>query len=246
TVLEAQYLAGDLEGIEWMLAKNELSKARLRIINAKSEILKWKQEIFQLALLPSSAQLLDSSFNRVNEVPLHYFSNFSYSNYHELLNQSNLDNAGVAQKIQTSPDLSIGYFHQSLEKEYGFQGINMGLSIPINRKKSKAIQSQAIIESEILANQALQTNQDWELQLIHLKENKEVLQLNEEFYTSNFDSDFDSNYSRINQKLSSGEIDVLKYSQYLTSLIETKYNYLNWIKTWNKNQIETAFYTQTK
>ena len=244
--LEAQYQAGDIDGVEWMLAKNELSKARLRIINANAEILKWKQQIYRLALLPSTAEITDTNFVQLTTISPLYFSNFSYSNYHNLLNQSNLSKAGAIQKIEASPNISVGYFHQSLEKEYGFQGVNMGLSIPIDRKKSKAIESQAIIQSDIISNRALQTNQDWALRVIQLEENLEILQLNKAFYTSNFNVEFENNYARINQKLSSGEIDLLKYSQYLTSLIETKDNYLHWIKTWNINQIETAFYTQTK
>ena len=150
------------------------------------------------------------------------------------------------QKLNNTPSLSAGYFHQSLEKQFGFQGVNLGIAIPIDRSKASAAKQIGELEKNLVLQEQTQVKQDFDLVLLQELRKQKILAKSESIYIASFLEENKKSMQRLNSKLTEGEIDAATYGLYLQNIINTEINYLTWILNTNLNTIEIAYHTQSK
>lgn len=203
------------------------------------------QTIYSKALLASSTVLVSSSFERYVEGGFQ-FSPTAYTEFYATKTEAIQTNALLQQKLSNAPSLSAGYFHQSLEKEFGFQGLNLGIAIPIDRNRASASKAVGELEKSLVLQEQTQMRQDFNLVLLQEQRKQEILAQSELIYTPLFLQENKKNNERLSSKLTEGEIDAATYGLYLQNIINTDVNYLTWVLQSNLNQIEIAYHTQTK
>lgn len=244
-VIESRYANGEIDAMDWIFAKNELAKLQARILAAQTQKMKREQAIYSIAFLPSGTALESVPFERHLE-PIVQFDSSSYQQFYATKSDAILNAASLHKKLNNTPSISAGYFHQSLENEFGFQGLNLGIAIPIDRSRANAAKAIGELEKNVVLQEQAQQVQDFNLILLQEKQKRKILAKSELIYTPTFLSENQKNILRLNSKLAEGEIDAATYGLYLQNIINTEINYLEWVLQCNLNQIEINYHTQLK
>lgn len=242
--LELQYKQGELDAIDLMLAKNEWNNVQARYLDLSNQQIEVYRLMSNKARLTPSEQLESDSFDLLSTRAVEIPDSHRYFNYY---NQKRLfvERAGeLQQKLLLKPEFGIGYFHQSIEKQFNHQGVTASLAIPLDRRRAKAALNKAQLDAQFVAEELDSKQNEFNLLLRQKKEQAALLQAASQIYTDEYIANFQNNRTKARLKLENGEIDVITYHQLMKSLIEAKINHLKWMKNWNNNQIELAYLTQ--
>ena len=112
--------------------------------------------------------------------------------------------------IMRNPDWKLGYFAQSLEKEFLFQGIQFGILIPFDYRRNAVRIDQLVIERQQLQNQLEHSA----LILGHQKDNRQVeleqLRNLINTYRTTVEPGLNRSLEKLNKKLETGDICFMK------------------------------------
>ena len=214
-------------------------KIRLKsILNLKEEIV-----LAENNFVPAKALFADSVY--LNQNPVLAFAT----------QQVQLANANKnVEKALRKPDFTAGYFLQSLtgnqENEGNFiyyngiprfQGVNLGISIPLFGKASKARVQAA--ETQILVQQknAEYLKNQLNSQLIQQIEEQKVNQSLIDYYTKTALPNAETIGNNSRKAFQNGEIGYVEYLQSLNTVLEIQQNYLNAINQFNQNNINIQY-----
>lgn len=208
-------------------------------------ILNWKEDIVlaERGFTPTKALLADSIY--LNQNPTLALAT----------QQIQLTNANKnVEKALRKPDFTAGYFMQSLTGNQDiegvntyyngiprFQGVNIGISIPLFGKASKArIQAS---ETAILVQQknAEYLRNQLNSQLLQQIEEQKVNQSLIDYFTKTAlpNSEIISNNAK--KAFQNGEIGYVEYLQSLETVLKIQQNYLNALSEFNQNNINIQY-----
>jgi heavy metal efflux system protein len=171
------------------------------------------------------------------------------------LQQIQLANANKnVEKALRKPDFTAGYFVQSLTGNQDiegsnfyynglprFQGVNLGINIPLFGKASKArIQA---TETQILVQQknAEYLKNQLNSQLIQQIEEQKVNQSLIDYYTKTALPNAEIIGNNARKAFQNGEIGYVEYLQSLETVLSVQQNYLNAINQFNQNNINIQY-----
>jgi cobalt-zinc-cadmium resistance protein CzcA len=171
------------------------------------------------------------------------------------LQQIQLANANKnVEKALRKPDFTVGYFMQSLTGNQEiegksfyydgiprFQGVNVGISIPLFGKASKArIQAS---ETEILVQQknVEYFKNQLNSQLLQQIEEQKVNQSLIEYYTKTALPNAEIIGNNALKAFQNGEVGYVEYLQSLETVLKIQQNYLNAINQFNQNNINIQY-----
>lgn len=140
------------------------------------------------------------------------------------------------------PELSVGYFNQSINEVRGFQGVTAGLRFPLwFVPKSKEVKM-ARINAEIARNEYNLTEKRINLQYeSHLDELQEYLNLYNKFGV-NWEGQLEVLLDKAGIQLDAGEIDYYRFMQLYAQAIEMELNRLKLINNINQTIIHLEYY----
>lgn len=144
------------------------------------------------------------------------------------------------------PDLNIGYFMQSLEKNWAFQGISVGVGIPLDKKtvKTKRIQTDIIDQQLDLEKDAMIASYNTKIKRL-----KSQLATLEEFLDQ-FEQLYIPRQRKILQisrlQYEQGEISFLTLNQIQENIIQEQERYLEQINAFNTTVLELSYLTQKR
>jgi cobalt-zinc-cadmium resistance protein CzcA len=242
--LRLQYKQGELDAVEWMLAQNEWSNVQNRYLALSAESLNFYRTISNMARLSTNENLKPDSFTLVSTLDASIPDTHSYFNFFNQKRAFIQRSAELEQKLLLKPEFAIGYFHQSIERQFNHQGVTATFSIPLDRRKAKATIDKAQLNAQLATEELKLKQNEFSLLLSQKKQQAVLLQNAREIYTESYVNNFNNNRIKVRLKLENGEIDVITYHQLMKSLIEARINHLEWMKNWNNNQIELAYLTQ--
>ncbi|NME67054.1 CusA/CzcA family heavy metal efflux RND transporter [Flammeovirga aprica] len=166
--------------------------------------------------------------------------------------------AEAEKKIASSemlPDINLGYFNNSmngvpLSEDGGianssnrFQGVSVGLAIPIFYGSSKA----KVNASKLKAQNAMIQSQQYKIQLEgdYIRLEQEVNQLNGSlnYYESKALPQVDRIIKNAQKSFEHGAINYIEYFQNINQSLELKYNYLQTLNNFNQTMIELEYIT---
>ncbi|MCB9233256.1 MAG: CusA/CzcA family heavy metal efflux RND transporter [Bacteroidia bacterium] len=222
--MQARRDAGDLSEAEYMIFSQHLfglsnlkKQAELQSLELRSQLGKiaWLEPETEIEVpkgMPEPGLSMSRELNDLQLKPLKL--------------QIELGQA-MEKKIRQSylPSVRIGYFHQSLSKIYGYQGVSAGLAIPVFRtgKKLELWEANAQkLEAEIRLSER-------EMALRHELERLEsALQLTEnqlKLYEANYPQRLRNAYETLLQKLQTGDITTLEFVQQGQILLQSQNDY---------------------
>ncbi len=244
--IEIQYKAEDINKLNLLSAKSKRAMVRTRLQQIKSAV-KIQEKELQIMAGDTSVALMPASL-RTLELDLSSMS----SNMHPIqaMTKQQTQSAAAALSLARSkylPDLSFGYFNQSLigtarpdgsltTMSDRFAGIQAGISIPLFFGAKRA----AVKKAEYRLN----TQRSWEVYRLHefdlqkAKLHLKLLTHREEVATlQEIQSQSDEllNLSLTACKL--GEISYREYDLLVREQLEIKRNYLNSLHQWNQSWI---------
>ncbi|MFN3852143.1 MAG: CusA/CzcA family heavy metal efflux RND transporter [Spirosomataceae bacterium] len=200
-------------------------------------------EIAQSAFQPHASLLSDSTF--INQNPILQLA----------MQQIALASANRnVEKALLKPDFTAGYFIQSLtgNQEVNdktifyngfprFQGVNLGISIPIfskaNKARIQASESEVIVQkkkSEYLKNQL---NSQLLQQIQEQKTNQSLI----DYYTKTALPNAEIITKNATKAYQSGEVGYVEYLQSLETVLSIQQNYLHAINAFNQNAINIQY-----
>jgi cobalt-zinc-cadmium resistance protein CzcA len=146
------------------------------------------------------------------------------------------------EKSMYLPDLSVGYFNQSIDHVRGLQGVSIGVSVPLlNRNHHSAIRK-AEIQTEIQSNSYGKlenelTNRVESLRSILAQKGK-LLEENDAKWSAKIEMLTQASEVELNE----GEIDYTKYVQARGAILNLGIQRLQLIDDYNQTLLELNYY----
>ena len=209
------------------------------ILNLKGDIV-----LFEDEFLPVKAFVADSVYINQNSVLVLATQQIGLANANKNV-----------EKAQRKPDFIIGYFIQSLTGNQDiegnnivyyngkprFQGVNLGITVPLFGKASKArVQASKTVvlvqqkNAEYLKNQLSS-------QLLQQIEEQKVNQSLIDYHTKTALPNAEIISKNAQKSFQNGEIGYVEYLQSLETVLKIEQNYLNVINQFNQNNINIQY-----
>jgi len=244
-IVQLRFDAGETSRLDLELFQNQLTKYRQHILilqqesNAASYVLK------ELAYLPDTANLIAPAFQQMVLKPFDLDKNSSLYVQTFQLKQTLLDKQlQQLEKQAKLPDINLGYFAQSLEKEFAFQGLSIGIGIPLDRRTVKTQRMQFDLEKQQINNEQKALIKKFDTNINLLKNKIELIETYLNQYTQ-YTLPNQANILRIAQlQYEQGEIDFLPFSQIQEDLLTERKYYLEQVKAFNDAILELTYFTQ--
>jgi len=243
--LQAQFQAGEIDQVALALLQNELLQIQHAARQAATATNTSLVELKSSAYLPDSVMVVEDDFQRLAMPNLQYDTTQSQYWRSFTLKRNVLAVQSTYLLAEAKkPNIRIGYFLQSLEKDFAFQGVMAGISIPLDKSVTKTQAQQLQLEQV-----QLQHERDWVAQ--QLQKRLAILQLeiksNEAMLVA-FESSFlatrEAQLSRLTLQLEQGEIDFFRFSQLARTLLETEQLYFDVLQQHNQAVLEWIYITQ--
>ena len=139
------------------------------------------------------------------------------------------------------PQYRLGYFYQSLEKNHGYQGVQVTLGIPLDKRTEKTRMQKLTLEQHLIdSEREMQARQITER--IHaLESTLAQLQTSISFYDEELLGSQSRMLEVIRQQLELGEIDFFDFYQTQRLIVEKRNEYLDLIRMYNEKWIDLQF-----
>ncbi|NJC28028.1 TolC family protein [Neolewinella antarctica] len=146
--------AGTLGAIDEELLRQKVNFARRKRALSLSHYQAAETELRAIALLPPTLNLRPRP---LDIIPPSDMTRDTASAYEQLLRAQKRTlqrESALENELSTQPQISAGYFIQSLEQEYAFQGLTLGVAVPLDRRTAKVRSEQHQLERTQLDNEA--------------------------------------------------------------------------------------------
>lgn len=247
--IQLQYRVGEIDLLDLELFNTEKINFEQALNQAQRQAEKSEAKIKKLALFSDSTSLNTSTLKPLaspeNEVIFDADNSIYlqvYQRRKEVLDrQIQLENIHSKQT-----NWNIGYFAQSLQRAFVFQGIAVGVQIPIDKRSSRVKIQQLEIQQRMLENKQSVQLQEFEKEILSLKSFIENLQNSIEVYTQTILPKQAIILEKAKKQYEQGEIDFLRFSQIQEHLLARQNAYLSNVKTFNEQILHFNYITQTK
>lgn len=244
-VLAARYKAGELDFVSWELFKNEQNKM---LRNKSSLEHQYKTIAVQLrtaAFLEDSATFVSNNLNQLEGInkPLDLENSLYFATYKA--RQKIIAQQVSLEKIKAKQlNWNLGYFAQSLENQFVFQGFSIGVEVPIDQRGAKVKQQQLLLEQQQNQNKEEFERRYFQGQLQKAQENLDFYKQTIENYKKVVEPRQVLIKEKIVQQYTQGALDFLKFSQIQRQLLEEQETYLDWVKMLNEQILQLDYLTQ--
>ncbi|MCP3927846.1 MAG: CusA/CzcA family heavy metal efflux RND transporter [Bacteroidetes bacterium] len=245
--IDLQNKVGEIGLLEYELFNSEKYSIQQSQYEIDQKTIESEWHIRKLALLADSTSIASSELKQIETEILLFNMNSnlyqqSFEKRKELLEkQIQLESITAKQN-----NWHIGYFAQSLEKEFLFQGAEIGVQVPIDRRQSKVKTQQLAIEREQLNNEQKLYIRQYEKEIAALQNRLQVMERS----IANYDNQILLASAVIFEKsqiqYEKGEIDFLRFSQIQERLLTKENAYLDLLKSYNEQMLQLMYLTQTK
>ena len=243
--IDVRRRAGTLGVIDEELFRQQLRNVRQQVIVGEQTVAAAEAELRLLALLPDSLHLRPRPPTLL-PVPDTDTAENPYLTALDRQSERLSKATEVANRLERQPQLSAGYFLQTIENDFAFQGLAIGVGLPLDRRNQKVRSEQATLQQEILANQGRMITESYATRVRSLR--TQVAQLQPAITAYKLAND--ASNARISQiarlQFEQGAIDFLTYSQLTERGLDGRRNYLQHLQQFNQLVIELSYLTQNQ
>ncbi|WP_020567364.1 CusA/CzcA family heavy metal efflux RND transporter [Neolewinella persica] len=237
--------AGTLGVLDEELFNQQLRNIRQQVVAAEQTVAAAETELRILALLPDSLYLRPRP-PILLPVPGDDAGNNPYLVTLDRQGARLEKETALANRLERQPQLSAGYFIQTIENDFAFQGLAIGVGLPLDRRNQKVRSEQLQLQQESLANQRQLITDSYSGRIRALRQQIDRLRPTiTEYARANDQSN--ARISRIAQlQFEQGAIDFLTFSQLTEKGLDNRRNYLNQLLQFNQLVIELSYLTQNQ
>ena len=243
--LAARYEAGKLDLVGWELFKKEKNQITTHKNSLEHQYRQLARKLRAAAFLEDSVDFIATNLSPLAEVDraLDFDNSLYFSTYKA--RQKVIERQISLEKMKANQlSWNIGYFAQSLENKFIFQGFSIGVEVSIDRRVSKVQQQQLLLEQQ-------QNKQKEAIERRHFQGQLQEVQANIGFYKQAIE-----NYKalteprqllikeKIVQQYRQGALDILRFNQIQQQLLEEQETYLDWVKMLNEQVLQFDYLTQ--
>ncbi len=232
---ELRFNSGDINALEMIMAETKAAAIMNTYQSVHTELVVAENDLRVLTnvntmLIPSEEEMIlyellvaEDSISLENNPYVSYIRQYS-----------ELQNAVVkTQGAQHLPDFSIGYFNQSIDKVNGFDGIHLGLSIPLWSWSQSGKVRAARIERDKAENQL-----DAEIRRSHVEIENHFRQLEKYIYILNYYEEKALRQANLIlehslKAFATGNIRYIEYANAASDAFDIKMQYLEAINHFN-------------
>lgn len=237
--------AGTLGIIDEELFNQQLRDIRQQVVVTEQTVAAAETELRVLALLPDSLYLrprppilltVPSTGNAVNPYLV------ALDRQRDRFEKE----TALANRLERQPQLSAGYFLQTIENDFAFQGVAIGVGLPLDRRNQKVRSEQLQLQQESLTNQRSLITDSYAVRIQALRQQIEKLRP----AISNYDQANGQSNARIGRiaqlQFEQGAIDFLTFSQLTERGLDNRQNYLHQLLQFNQLVIELSYLTKNQ
>lgn len=239
---ELRFKTGESAGIEVLSAKAKVKEIEMQKEQLVYELAIYQKQLqyFVQAATPILPDITTDSQFLTPEILENYPAESLMTSYYEqqLVLAEKEENVFKAQR---TPKLGLGYFMQSIDKQFSFQGISAGLQIPflggVNSAKAKAA-TVIVIQSQL----NLDKNKiKFKMQMEELQ-NEYQKQKNKVAYYQQEGLDYaEKMIESANKSYANGDMSYWTYISFLNQAIDIKKQYAEALNEYNQSAIQLQF-----
>ena len=241
-IFQATYAAGESDLFDY-----ELFKASLFEWQQQEQLLQAAQRAIEtrlrnLTMLPETATIVPGKIHSWDIRP-DSVSAVESIHLEKINNQIQIidESIHLEKAITRNPEWKLGYFAQSLEKEFLFQGIQLGVNIPFDRRRDNARINQMKIERKQMENQLKSGSQRFNQLITSLRVELDQLRSLIGQYNTVHAPGLAKSLEKLNKKLESGDIGYMEFTILYEKILSQEENYLALLKRHNEILIELEY-----
>jgi cobalt-zinc-cadmium resistance protein CzcA len=232
--------AGTLGVIDEELFKQQLRNVQQQVTLAEQTVAAAETELRLLALLPDSLHLRPRPPILLPVPDLGTGDNPYLIALDRQRNRLEKETA-LANRLERQPQLSAGYFLQTIENDFAFQGVAIGVGLPLDRRNQKVRSEQLQLQQQSIVNQRQLITNSYGARMAALRQQIDRLRPAIAAYDRANDQS-NARVSRIAQlQFEQGAIDFLTFSQLTEKGLDNRRNYLNQLLQFNQLVIELSY-----
>jgi cobalt-zinc-cadmium resistance protein CzcA len=234
---------GEGDPLAYELSRAALFEKQTTLAQIKSEYKMRENHLRALANVPEEMQLFPKKLSMLPR-GMEQSSNAG-KNIHSLRLEKQLQISEKDQAFQKasarSPNWSIGYFAQSLEQDFIYQGVQVGLQLPLFQKQNRVNLQQKEIEQQMLQNKMANQILSISSQLESLSNRLDQMERSIAKYMRDIEPSLKRSREQVTQKIQSGELTYTEYKILMDDIFDRQLHYLKLINDYNQNVINYQF-----
>jgi cobalt-zinc-cadmium resistance protein CzcA len=246
--IKAEYELGETEAMEWLFFQKEFNdlKRQLKAIQYKEEnaALELRKRAYlkdAVIITPSTLDenLSDQNWERLELDPV-------LMQYYEDQKKILSTKAELEHLKSKQLNWNLGYFAQSLEHTFLFQGLSIGIQVPLDRRAFKVRKEQLQLEQE-------QIQMERELQFNHYQKKWEQLKRELQYVEAalqEFQLETRAQLSQLGKaarlKYELGEINFIEFAKIQERLLASQSSYLQQLQVYQNLQMQFAYFSTVK
>ena len=232
--------AGTLGIIDEELFNQQLRNVRQQVVVAEQMVAAAETELRILAFLPDSLNLRPRP-PILLPIPGDGAGENPYLTTLERQRDRLEKETALANRLERQPQLSAGYFLQTIEHDFAFQGVAIGVGLPLDRRNQKVRSEQLQLQQQSLTNQRQLITDSYGARIRALRQQIDRLRPTITAYDQANDQS-DARIGRIARlQFEQGAIDFLTFSQLTEKGLDNRRNYLNQLLQYNQLVIELSY-----
>lgn len=240
---ELHYNEGAFDLLQKTRFETEYARIRSNYLEAQDEILLAENELKKLLYIdadfvPETEELIIYEVSKDTSADVNYEIDY-------LENQVKLSQVGInLEKSKLFPELQAGYFYQKLAGMDGFQGISVGLTIPLWYFPKKTSIEKARLSESIAITQLRQRehegNKEKEALIIEMNKFFKQIQYYKEHALKKAELLIHTSQVRFEKE----DIDYFEYIGHVSLALDIQLKYLDAINNYNKKAILLEYYVK--
>ncbi len=245
--LEERQKVGDVSLVDLGMTEMYRSELISKLSSAEQAKLQVENELRSLTQIQGEIQSPEREIELLQELVLQEAD--STNSVLLAVEKAKLDASFSTLKKEKSsyfPDLSVGYFNQSIDHVRGLQGVTIGVSVPLLNRNHQSSIRKARIQTEIQTNAYGKVENQLKNKVEALRS---ILDQKGKLLSEN-DKKWSAKIELLNRaaeiELSEGEIDYTKYVQARGAILNLGIQRLQLIDDYNQTLLELNYYLSTK
>ncbi len=239
-------LAGDISQVDLSMAELYKSELQSQLAMHRAEYIRQEQQLRSLTGISGALQVPEDREPLPVSLPLKAFDADAALFMQVEQAKKELAEQEIRQaKSAWFPELSVGYFDQTIDHVSGFRGMTFGVNIPVFNRSVATDVRKATIASEWQENATEQLRKETEAHSRDLQNRLSMYAGLLASYDENWLQQAITLQEAAQAELEAGSIDYYKYLQARAKALEIRLKRLEIIDGYNQTALELEFYTAT-
>ncbi len=242
-LMEFRWKNGYASKLEYVVAQNQKSRAFITLQSEESTMESLKTALLSAAFVENTVPLEDSTAYLKLDFPENLALSESFLQPYRQSLKVKEEKIKLSQK-SSLPEFSVGYFAQSIRPDIPFQGVNVGMEIPLDKKGIKRNIQIAELQLSQAQNLYVLANNKWSAALSIAQQ--KLFRLQEQVAEKGQPMLESANEMKqlAQLQLENGEIDFFQYTQSLQVAFESELYYLKLLHDYNQAVLYYQFLTE--